>query len=204
MTRKQKLIFVNNYRDKEKGLKAVHDLARCCGHELATVEHGTRNLVEAVTTIEPSLVFLSGSEYLLSRPGTREAFKEQIDLVRKAHFPILGICFGHQLIGTAFGAGMIDLGHRVRRFEKVEVLDHNPLFQGLPSTITVAESHRQALDKVPEGFTCLAQSSTSDIEAICHRSLPIYGLQFHPERADDAHPHGQTLLRNLVQLATIA
>ena len=204
MTRRQKLVFVDNYREKEKGQKALLNLSRCTGQTLNMVERGTRNLSETLARMEPSLVFLSGSEYLLSKPGTRERFKEEIELVRKAEFPILGICFGHQLIGTAFGTGMIDLGHTVRRFEPVEVLDHNPLFEGLPSTITVAESHRQALDMVPEGFTRLAQSSTSKIEAICHRSLPIYGLQFHPERSDDIHPHGQELLRNMVKLSMAA
>ena len=201
MTRKQKLVFVDNYRDKEKGQKAFHSLSRCIGQTLTIVEYDTRNLAEVVTSMDPSVLFLSGSDYLLSRPRTRERFKEEIELVRKAPFPILGICFGHQLIGTAFGTGMIDMGQMIRRFEPVNVLDHNPLFESLPSTITVAESHRQVLDKVPEGFTRLAQSSTAEIEAICHRSLPIYGLQFHPERADESHPHGQTLLRNMVLLS---
>ncbi len=204
MTRRQKLVFVDNYRDREKGLRALRNLSGCTGQAISMVEPGTRDLGETLARMEPSLVFLSGSEYLLSKPGTRERFKEEVELVREAQFPILGICFGHQLIGSAFGTGMIDLGQTIRRFEPVEVLDHHPLFDGLPSTITVAESHRQALDKVPEGFTRLAQSSTSEIEAICHGSLPIYGLQFHPERSDETHPHGQALLRNIVKLSNAA
>ncbi len=204
MTRKPRLVLVNNYRDREKGQKALHNLSRCTGQPLDIVEHGTRDLAQTLTGLEPTLVFLSGSEYLLSRPGTREGFREEIELVRKAPFPILGICYGHQLIGTAFGTGMSELGHTVRRFEPVSILDHHPLFNGLPSTITVAESHRQVLDRVPEGFLRLAQSATSSVEAICHKSLPIYGLQFHPERADEDHPHGQTLLRSMVQIAEAA
>src|SRR5712692_2341302 len=189
-----RLVLVNNYRDREKGQKALRNLARCTGQPLEMVEHGTHNLAEKIRDLNPTLGVLSGSEYLLSRPGTKEAFREEIDLVRKAQFPILGICFGHQLIGAAFGVGMSDLGHTVRRFEPVNILDHHPLFNGLPSTITVAESHRQALDNVPEGFLRLAESATSRVEVICHQSLPIYGLQFHPERADEDHPDGQTLL----------
>ncbi len=200
MRRTPRLVFVNNYKDKEKGQKALRNLARCTGQPLELVEHGTRDLAERIQNLNPTLVFLSGSEYLLSRPGTKEAFREEIDLARNAPFPILGICFGHQLIGAAYGVGMSDLGHTVRRFEPVNILDHHPLFNGLPPTITVAESHRQALDNVPEGFLRLAESATSRVEAICHKSLPIYGLQFHPERADEDHPHGRTLLRNMVQL----
>lgn len=204
MTREQKLVFVDNYRDKEKGQRAFHNLSRCVGQTVTKVEHDTNNLAEVITGMEPSVLFLSGSEYMLSRPGTREAFREEMELVRKAPFHILGICFGHQLIGTAFGTGMVDLGKMIRRFEPVEVLDHNPLFDSLPPTITVAESHKQALEKVPEGFIRLAESSTTEVEAICHRSLPIYGLQFHPERADENHPHGQTVLRNIVRLSNSA
>ncbi len=204
MTRKPRLVLVNNYKDREKGQKALSNLARCTGQSLEMVEHGARDLGERLAELEPSLVFLSGSEYLLSRPGTRERFREEIELVRECPFPILGICFGHQLIGRAFGVGMSDLGQMVHRFEPVNLLDHHPLFDGLPTTITVAESHRQALDSVPEGFLLLARSATSSIEAICHESLPVYGLQFHPERADEDHPHGQRIIQNLVGLSETA
>jgi GMP synthase (glutamine-hydrolysing) len=151
--------------------------------------------------MEPDLVFLSGSSHLLTRPETLRHFQEQIDLVNKAAFPVLGICFGHQLIGTAFGSGMSDLGLMVRRFEQVNVLDHHPVFDGLQRDIIVAESHRQVLTRVPAGFRRLARSTTSNIEAICHETRPIYGFQFHPERADENHPHGQILIRNLITLA---
>ena len=201
MTRTKRLVLVNNYKDREKGEKALSNLSRCISKPIEIVQHGTRNLAETLEEMEPALVVLSGSEYLLSRPGTKEAFQEEIELVRNAPFPILGICFGHQLIGAAFGSGMSDMGQMVRRFEPVNVLDHHPLFNSLPATITVAESHRQSLDDIPEGFIWLADSTTSKIEAMCHQALPIYGLQFHPERADEAHPHGKTLLCNAVQLA---
>src|SRR6266581_2904853 len=181
MTRNKKIVFVNNYRDREKGRKAFSNIARCTGQTPVLVEHDAPSMAELVTAMDPSLMLVSGAE-----------------------FPVLGICFGHQLIGTAFGTGMTDLGQMVRRFENVNVLDHHPLFENLPSTISVAASHRQVLDRVPDGFTRLAQSATSDIEAIGHKSLSIFGVQFHPERADDIHPHGQILLRNMVQLSNSA
>ena len=122
-------------------------------------------------------------------------------MVRRASFPILGICYGHQLVGTAFGASMTDLGQMVRRFEDVKIIDHHPVFNGLPSRVQVAESHRQVLDQVPDGFVRLAESQTSHVEAMCHETRPIYGFQFHAERADDAHSHGRTILGNLLKLA---
>ncbi len=204
MRRDKKIVFVNNYRDKEKGRKALSNIARCIGQSPVLVEHDTSNLAELVTSLDPSLMLLSGSEFLLSKTGTQEKFRQEIELVKKADFPVIGICFGHQLIGTAFGTGMTDLGQMVRRYENVEVLDHHPLFENLPATISVAASHRQVLDRVPDGFTRLAQSATSEIEAIGHKSFPIIGVQFHPERSDETHPHGQILLRNMLHLSDSA
>ena len=157
------------------------------------------NLHARVTESQPDLVILTGSSALLSKPRTRELFQPEMDLVRKAEFPVLGICYGHQVIGSAFNAPMRDLGQMLRGYEKIDIVKKHPLFEGLPSEIVVAESHRQELTKIPEGFQHLAQSTTSKVEAMAHRSRPIYGVQFHPERSNDEHPHGRVILQNLLK-----
>src|SRR5438445_536565 len=119
----------------------------------------------------------------------------------KLNRPFLGICFGHQLIGAAYGSEVVDLGHTVREFKEVKLLGSDPVFEGLPSSIRVSESHRQALTRVPQGFRLLAESATSQVEAIGHQTRPIYGLQFHPERSDEKHPHGRIILQNFLRLA---
>ncbi len=200
MTRKMRLVLINNYKEHEKAQQARNNLTRCAGQPVEMVRHTTPDLSTKILGMDPDLLFLSGSDHLLTRPKTRKHFQEQIDLVKKATFPIMGICFGHQLIGTAFGSEMSDLGQMVRRFEHVNLLDHHPVFDGLPADIIVAESHRQVLSGVPAGFQRLATSPTSNIEAICHEARPIYGFQFHPERADESHPHGQMIVRNLINL----
>ncbi len=196
-----KLVLINNYRDSEKRREVVHNLTKCAGQKVDVVNHDVQDLAIRILELDPDLVFLSGSGYLLTRPGTKERFRAEMDLVRKARFPILGICYGHQIIGTAYGAQMSDLGNMVKGFEQVEILDHHPIFDGLPPSIEVAESHRQVLDDVPAGFTRLAQSETSHIEAMCHETRPIYSFQFHPERADETRPHGQLIIQNLLKLA---
>ncbi len=201
MTPEMRLLLINNYKEQEKAQQTLNNLTRCAGQPIEMVHHSTPGLATKIPDMEPDLLFLSGSGHLLTRPETLKRFREQIDLVKKAAFPVLGICFGHQLIGTAFGSGMSNLGQMVRRFEQVNVLDHHPVFDGLPTDIIVAESHRQVLTRVPAGFQRLARSSTSNIEAIRHETRPIYGFQFHPERADENHPHGQILIRNLMKLA---
>ncbi len=204
MTLKMRLVLISNYKEQEKAQQTLNNLTRCAGQPVEMVHHSTPELATKILDMEPDLVFLSGSGHLLTRPETLKLFQEQINLVKKASFPILGICFGHQLIGTAFGSGMSDLGQMVRRFEQVNILDHHPIFDGLPPDIIVAESHRQVLTRVPAGFQRLARSPTSKIEAICHETRPIYGFQFHPERADENHPHGQIIIRNLIRLGAEA
>ena len=163
------------------------------------IDYKEPDLYDRVVGSGPDLIILTGSSALLSKPGTRDLFKPEIDLVRKAGFPILGICYGHQIIGSAFGAPMRDLGQMLRGYEKVSVVQKHQLFDGLPSDLVVAESHRQELTKVPDEFQHLAQSTTSKVEAIVHRSRPIYGVQFHPERSTDDHPHGRIIIQNLLK-----
>src|SRR3989442_15984198 len=95
---------------------------------------------------------------------------------------------------------MRDLGQMLRGYEKVSIVKKHPLFDGLPSDLMVAESHRQELTKVPDAFQHLAQSTTPKVEAVVHRSEPIYGVQFHPARSNDEHPHGMMIPRNLLKL----
>ncbi len=196
-----KLVLINNYKDPEKRREVLQNLTENAGQKVDFVNFDVQDLPLRVLEKDPDLVFLSGSGYLLTKPGTKNRFRAEMDLVRKASFPILGICYGHQIVGTAFGAQMRDLGRMVKGFEQVEILDHHPLFDGLPSRIDVVESHRQVLDDVPAGFTRLAQSETSHIEAMCHETRPIYSFQFHPERADHVRPHGRLIIQNLLKLA---
>ena len=177
----------------------MQNLERCTGQSTEKIDFNERDLSRRVVEFEPDLVILTGSSALLSKPRNQELFQPEIDLVKEAKFPILGICYGHQIIGSAFGSPMRDLGQMVRGYEKVSVVRKHPLFDGLPSDLVVAESHRQELTKVPDEFQHLAQSTTSRVEAIAHRSKPIYGVQFHPERSNDEHPHGRMILQNLVK-----
>jgi len=194
-----KIVVVNNYKEAGQIERAVQNIERCIGQLTETIDFKEPDLYTRVTESKPDLVILTGSSALLSKPRTRELFQPEMDLVRKAKYPLLGICYGHQIIGSAFEAPMRDLGQMLRGYEKVGVVKRHPLFDGLPSDLVVAESHRQELTQVPDGFQLLAQSTTSKVEAMVHRSKPIYGVQFHPERSNDEHPHGRIILQNLLK-----
>jgi GMP synthase (glutamine-hydrolysing) len=194
-----KIVVVNNYKETNQTEKAVQNIEKCTGQSVEKIDYEEPDLYSRVVGSGPDLVILTGSSALLSKPRTNELFQPEIDLVRKAKFPVLGICYGHQIIGSAFGAPMRDLGQMLRGYEKVSVVRKHPLFDELPADLVVAESHRQELTKVPDEFQHLAQSTTSKVEAMVHRSKPIYGVQFHPERSNDEHPHGRIILQNLVK-----
>jgi len=164
------------------------------------VDYRSRDLLDLVIHRSPDLAILTGSNFMLSKSDTQTVFQQEMDLVRKLDIPLLGICFGHQLIGVAYGTKVTDLGQTVRALKEVKLLSEDPVFEGLPETIRVSESHRQALANVPKGFRHLAESSTSRVEAIAHETRPIYGLQFHPERSDDKNPHGQLILQNFMRV----
>jgi GMP synthase (glutamine-hydrolysing) len=195
-----KIVVVNNYKEDEKAQQAVRNLARCTGQKPEMLDYKTGKLVEAVRNKSPDLVIMTGSNFMLSKSDTKTVFQEEMDMIKKLDLPFLGICFGHQLIGAAYGVEIADLGHSVRAIKEVKLLDEDPVFDGLPGTIRVSESHRQALTDLPRDFRHLAESSTSRIEAIAHKTRLIYGVQFHPERSDDKNPHGRTIIQNFLKL----
>ncbi len=138
---------------------------------------------------------------MLSKHDTQIVFHQEMAMVNDLTLPILAICFGHQLIGRAFGVEVEDLGQTIRAFKEIKLLNQDSLFDGLPNMIRVHESHRQGLSKLPREFRHLAESPTSRIEAVVHKSRPLYGVQFHPERSDDKNPHGRAIIQNFVRVA---
>lgn len=196
-----KILVVNNYKEPEKARQALQNIALCTGEQPEMVEYTIARLKDVVLQKNPDVVILTGSNFMLSKPDTRMVFRPEMDLVKETDLPFLGICFGHQLMGAAFGSQVVDLGHNIREFKEVKLLADDPLFDGLPGSIRVSESHRQALTRVPEGFRHLAESATSQVEAMCHQKRPMYGVQFHPERSDEKHPHGRIIIQNFLRLA---
>ena len=196
-----KILVINNYKELEKAKQALHNIALCTGEQPEMIDYKIAGMHDLVLQKNPDITILTGSNFMLSTPDTRMVFQPEMDLVRNLDRPFLGICFGHQLIGSAYGSEVVDLGHNIREFKEVKLVGNDPLFDGLPGSIRVSESHRQALTRVPEGFRHLAESATSQVEAIGHQTRPIYGLQFHPERSDDKHPHGRTIIQNFLRLA---
>jgi anthranilate synthase/aminodeoxychorismate synthase-like glutamine amidotransferase len=97
--------------------------------------------------------------------------------------PILGVCLGHQLIGSFFGGRVIHAATPVHGEVAQVTHDGVGLFQGLPSPFAAARYHSLVVDpaRLPAVLEVTARTSDGAIMAIQHRDRPIYGVQFHPE-----------------------
>jgi len=99
----------------------------------------------------------------------------------KLGIPVLGICYGMQLACEALGGKVQSAPAREFGRSRCEILEADGLFAGLPKEIDVWMSHGDQVARVSEEFEPLARTSTCPITAVRHRTLPVYGLQFHPE-----------------------
>lgn len=110
--------------------------------------------------------------------------------------PLLGVCLGHQAIGAAFGAEVSEAPELMHGMVSVVEHDGSALFDGIPSRFEVGRYHSLALAEsdLPEEVGVTARTESGTVMAIAHRSLPIHGVQFHPESV--LTPHGYRLLAN--------
>ncbi|MDR2244878.1 MAG: aminodeoxychorismate/anthranilate synthase component II [Burkholderiales bacterium] len=139
-------------------------------------------------------------------PGTPREAGCVIELIQKAagQIPLFGVCLGHQAIAEAFG-GTVGAAKAIVHGKKSR-LKHcgHPLFSGLSETFDAGRYHSLAVQRLPEAFDAIATDAEDDslVMALAHRSLPIYGVQFHPESI--LTTHGQTILNNVFKLALVS
>ncbi len=116
--------------------------------------------------------------------------------------PLLGICYGLQVIGYNLGAKVEGADSREYGKAEISIIKQNSIFSCLDTTETVWMSHGDHLVTLPEGFECLASTDNCPLAAIGNSEKKIFGIQFHPEVAHT--PKGTTVLKNfLFQIAGI-
>jgi len=148
------------------------------------------------------VIVLSGSQRKLAEPGIMDTYANEVDFIRSTEKPMIGICFGHQLLSMAFGAEVVGMGMKVEGYYMVERMSDNEIFESLPEKFLVLESHEEMVVDLPFDFELLAGSPNCKIEVMKNEKLPIYGVQFHPERFDQEHPAGRLILENFFKLAS--
>ncbi|MBM4464760.1 MAG: glutamine-hydrolyzing GMP synthase [Chloroflexi bacterium] len=119
------------------------------------------------------------------------------DYVLDSGLPVLGICYGMQLLAHALGGRVAPAGEREYGPAELSVLAlSSPLFTGLPFSMKVWMSHGDRVDELPPGFTALASTANAPIAALGDEARHLYGLQFHPEVVHT--PHGEEVIRNFL------
>src|SRR3546814_882816 len=145
----------------------------------------------------------SGAEAFLISPGpcTPNEAGISLDLVAAcadAGKPLLGVCLGHQAIGQHFGGKVVRGGLMHGKTSPVSH-DGTGLFEGLPSPFTATRYHSLVVQDIPPELIVNATSNDTMVMGFRHSSLPIHGVQFHPESI--ATEHGHAMLANFMKIA---
>jgi anthranilate synthase component II len=186
------ILLIDNYDS------FTYNLAQYLG-ELDQVVEVVRN-----DAIDLAGVAAKKPERIVISPGpcTPNEAGISVPLVREfaGKIPLLGVCLGHQSIGAAFGGNIV----RAKRVMhgKTSVVSHNrqDCFSNIPSPYTVIRYHSLVIERstLPRELSITAESDDGEIMGVRHKTLPVWGVQFHPESI--LTEHGHQLLRNFVSL----
>jgi len=156
--------------------------------------------VEAALALQPTAIVISPG------PCTPREAGVSVPLVRAAagRVPVLGVCLGHQAIGEAFGGQVVRADRLMHG--KTTMVRHtgHPLFRDVTVPFEAMRYHSLVVspEGLPEELEVTAWSDDrpagSEIMALCHRSVPVFGVQFHPESV--ATQQGKRLLANFLEL----
>lgn len=146
--------------------------------------------LEKIQSYHPKALILSGSPANVYGPKAPIPDERIFSL----GIPVLGICYGLQLIAHVFGGRVHKSKKREYGFAELKVKNPSGLFTGLPKKITCWMSHGDKLDKLPAGFKSIAVTENSPVAAVANAGQRIFGVQFHPEVAHT--PLGAKIIGN--------
>ncbi len=185
------ILLIDNYDSFTWNL--VHYLGEL-GAEVKVLRNDAIGVAEAMQMAPEAIVLSPG-------PCDPDQAGICLDLTRaaaEAGTPLLGVCLGHQTIGQAFGGRVVQAGEIVHG--KLGEIHHkgSGVFAGLPSPLQGTRYHSLVVERasLPQALEITAELADGTIMGLRHRTLPIEGVQFHPESIRSEHGHA--MLRNFL------
>ncbi len=164
------------------------------GEEVMVIRNDEITL-EAVQQLNPAGVVISPG------PCTPDEAGISMDLIKRfsGKVPILGVCLGHQSIGQAFGGRIVHAKKVMHGKTSLVFHDGKGIFQGMPNPFTATRYHSLVIERssIPDCLEISAWTEDGEIMGVRHRTLPVEGVQFHPESV--LSEHGHQLLGNFLQ-----
>jgi anthranilate synthase/phosphoribosyltransferase len=162
--------------------------------EAVEVVRNDRITVDELAGMKPSGIVISPG------PGRPEEAGISVETIQRLSgtVPILGVCLGHQAIGAAFGASIVQAKRIVHGKAEDMTLDGMGLFRGLPRTSRFTRYHSLVIDEstLPSTLVVTARSPDGEIMGVRHTEMLVEGVQFHPESI--ASEHGKRCLQNFL------
>ena len=173
-------------------------------------ELGAEMVIRRNDELTPAEVEALHPDKILISPGPCTPQDAGISIALIQHFasagvatkvPILGVCLGHQAIGAAFGGNVVRAAKLMHGKTSEVEHDGKTIFSGIPSTMTCTRYHSLIVadEGLPEELEVSARTTDGEtIMALRHRTLPIEGVQFHPESVLTVH--GKEIIRNFLKM----
>ncbi|MAE51035.1 MAG: aminodeoxychorismate/anthranilate synthase component II [Micavibrio sp.] len=153
--------------------------------------------IDDIIAINPQGIIISPGP---GNPDQSNLSLESVGVAASHKIPLLGVCLGHQCIGQSFGGKVIRAPEPLHG--KTSQITHikDGLFKDIPSPYTVTRYHSLIVEResLPAELSITAQTDDGLIMGLSHKTLPIHGIQFHPESI--ATEHGHKLLENFTRI----
>ncbi len=187
------ILLIDNYDSFTFNL--VHFLGEL-GARCEVVRNDRLTVAEAMARAPEAIVLSPG-------PCTPNEAGICLDLIAAAagKVPLLGVCLGHQAIGQAFGGDVVRAPAPMHGKISRVLHDDTDIFAGIPTPFAATRYHSLIVrrDTLPEALVATARTEDGIIMGLRHRTMPVFGVQFHPESI--ASEHGHALLRNFLAIA---
>jgi len=148
--------------------------------------------LEKIKAKNPKAIIFTGGPSVVTDEDAPIVSKELFEL----GIPILGICYGTQLMGYVLGGKVAKAEQREYGKTSIQVDPNNPLFKGVDETTTCWMSHTYFISEAPAGFETIATTDTCPVAAMANEEKKLYGVQFHPEVMHT--PQGNIMLKNFL------